>query len=162
MTSRSHASPLAACLLVAIACGAAPGSSSSPAPAPTEPAGPRAVLPSGAVYRLELATVPEDQAQGLMYRENLPEKTGMLFLFAELAPHHFWMKNTMIPLDIIWLDENGKVLFVSANTPPCKADPCPTYGTDQPVRMVLELAGGMAAKERVEPDSVVVLKDLPS
>jgi uncharacterized membrane protein (UPF0127 family) len=161
--SRSRsASPLAACVL-AVACGAAPGSSSAPSPAPTEAAaaGPRAVLPSGAVYRLELATVPEDQAQGLMYRENLPEHTGMLFLFAELAPHHFWMKNTMIPLDIVWLDESGKVLFVSANTPPCKADPCPTYGSDQPVRMVLELAGGMAAKERVEPGSVVVLKDLP-
>jgi uncharacterized membrane protein (UPF0127 family) len=123
--------------------------------------GPRAVLPSGAVYRLELATIPEDQAQGLMYRENLPEKTGMLFVFDEPAPHHFWMKNTMIPLDIIWLDDAGEVLFVSANTPPCKADPCPTYGTDRPVRRVVELAGGMAAKEKVEVGSRVVLKDVP-
>ena len=134
---------------MAAACGAAPGTPPSPTPAPTAPAGPRAILPSGAVYRLELATIPEDQAQGLMYRENLPEKTGMLFVFAERTPHHFWMKNTMIPLDIVWLDDAGKVIFVSAHTPPCKADPCPTYGTDIPVRRVLELAGGMAEKEGV-------------
>ena len=141
----------AACVLFAAACGASPGSSGSPKPEPTETpvSGPRAVLPSGAVYRLELATVPEDLAQGLMYRENLPERTGMLFVFAEPSPHHFWMKNTMIPLDIVWLDDAGRVIFVSADTPPCRADPCPTYGTDTPVRRVLELAGGMAKKEGV-------------
>jgi uncharacterized membrane protein (UPF0127 family) len=117
-------------------------------------------MPSGAVYRLELARTPEDQAQGLMYRENLPEKTGLLFVFPEVAPHHFWMKNTMIPLDMIWLDDSGKVLFVSADTPPCQADPCPTYGSDAPVRLVLEIAGGMAAKERVVVGTVLELKDV--
>jgi uncharacterized membrane protein (UPF0127 family) len=119
-------------------------------------------MPSGAVYRLELATIPEDQAQGLMYRENLPDRTGMLFVFAgEPNPHHFWMKNTMIPLDIVWLNETGQVIFVSAETPPCKADPCPTYGPDAPVRRVLELAGGLAAKEGVVVGSVIELRDLP-
>ena len=106
-------------------------------------------MPSGAVYSLELARVPEEQAQGLMFRESLPDRTGMLFLFPENAPHHFWMKNTMIPLDMIWMDEAGKVLFISAGTPPCKADPCPTYGPDGPARTVLEIAGGMAKKEGV-------------
>jgi uncharacterized membrane protein (UPF0127 family) len=157
-------SALAACVLVATACGAAPGSSgsTSPDPAPTETAvtGPRAVLPSGAVYRLELATVPEDLAQGLMYRENLPEKTGMLFVFAQQTPHHFWMKNTMIPLDIVWLDDAGKVIFVSADTPPCKADPCPTYGPDVPVRHVLELAAGMAKKEGVAVGTKIEILDV--
>lgn len=156
--SRRPAAALAACIL-ATACGAAPRSSVAPTPA-TEPAGPRAVMPSGAVYRLELALIPEDQAQGLMYRENLPEKTGMLFVFTEAGPHHFWMKNTMIPLDLIWLDEAGRVLFISANTPPCKADPCPTYGSDVPVRLVLEIEGGMAAKEKVAVGAVLELKDV--
>jgi hypothetical protein len=140
--------PFTAAFGVLAACGAAPGASTSPTPAPAA-SGPRAVMPSGAVYRLELATIPEDQAQGLMYRENLPEKTGMLFVFNEPAPHHFWMKNTMIPLDIVWLDDTGAVLFVSANTPPCKADPCPSYGPDVSVRRVLELAGGLAEREGV-------------
>ena len=154
-----RAAPFAACLLMALAggagaCGAAPGSS-HPVVTPAETTGPRAVLPSGAVYRLELATIPEDQAQGLMYRENLPDRSGMLFVFPESATHHFWMKNTMIPLDIVWLDDAGKVVFVSARTPPCKADPCPTYGPDTPVRRVLEIAGGMAEKEGLKMGTTI-------
>ena len=143
-------------------CGAAPGGS-TPAPAPTPAAataGPRLTLPSGAVYRLELALTPEDQAQGLMYRENLPERTGMLFVFPEDAPHHFWMKNTMIPLDMIWMDDAGRVLFVSADTPPCKADPCPTYGPDSPAKQVLEIAGGKAREEGVKVGSDLKIEGL--
>lgn len=147
---------LAASALLASACGASPAPAPPPAATPTAAtAGPRAVLPSGAVYSLELALTPEDQAEGLMYRENLPEKTGMLFLFAEKSPHHFWMKNTMIPLDMIWLDEAGRVVYIYANTPPCKADPCPTYGPDTDVRRVLEIAGGMAEKEGVRVGTTV-------
>jgi uncharacterized membrane protein (UPF0127 family) len=157
------ATTLAAVLAAALAaaCGAAPGTPAAPTPAPPAASGPRAILPSGAVYRLELALNPEDQAQGLMYRENLPEKTGMLFVFPETAPHHFWMKNTMIPLDMIWMDETGRVVFVSANTPPCEADPCPTYGPDTPVRLVLEIAGGKAAAEKVAVGSSIRIRDVP-
>jgi uncharacterized membrane protein (UPF0127 family) len=112
-------------------------------------------MPSGAVYTLELALTPEEQTLGLMFRESLPERTGMLFVFPETAPHHFWMKNTMIPLDMIWMDEAGRVVFISANTPPCKADPCPNYGPDGPVRTVLEIAGGKAEKEGVKVGTVL-------
>ncbi len=133
---------------------AASGSSSSPAAQASGPG--RAQLPSGAVYRLELAKTPEEQAQGLMYRESLPEKTAMLFLFSDSGVHKFWMKNTMIPLDMIWMDAAGKVLFVSADTPPCKADPCPNYGSDAPASSVLEIAGGMAAKEKVAPGTIIL------
>jgi uncharacterized membrane protein (UPF0127 family) len=118
-------------------------------------------MPSGAVYRLELARTPEEQAQGLMFRESLPGRTGMLFLFDTAEPHHFWMKNTMIPLDMIWMDEAGRVLFVSANTPPCKADPCPTYGPDGPASQVLEIAGGMAAREKVTVGATLKFADMP-
>jgi uncharacterized membrane protein (UPF0127 family) len=150
-----------------LACGAAPASGPAPTPTASSAApgtltgGPRAVMPSGAVYRLELALTPEDQAQGLMFRESLPPNTGMLFVFPASEPHHFWMKNTMIPLDMIWMDESGKVIFVSANTPPCKADPCPTYGPDDPARQVLEIAGGLAAKEKITVGSSLKLQELP-
>ena len=117
-------------------------------------------MPSGAVYAVEIARTPEEQAQGLMYREGLPARTGMIFLFTDGGAHRFWMKNTMIPLDILWLDAAGKVLFVSANTPPCKSDPCPTYGPDAPAPMVLEIAGGMAAKENAKPGSVLTRIDV--
>jgi uncharacterized membrane protein (UPF0127 family) len=116
-------------------------------------------MPSGAVYRVEVARTPEEQAQGLMYRESLPEKAGMIFLFSDNGVHRFWMKNTMIPLDMIWMDPSGKVLFVSADTPPCKADPCPSYGPDSPASQVLEIAGGNAAKEKIVVGSVLKFED---
>ena len=113
------------------------------------------ILPSGAIYQVEVARTPEEQAQGLMFRESLPPHAGMLFLFPDKTVHKFWMKNTMILLDMIWMDEHGQVLFVSADTPPCKADPCPNYGPDVPTVSVLEIAGGMAKKEKVEAGSTI-------
>ena len=142
------AAAVAAAAVIA-ACGAAPKTSPAPTKPPAADSGPRIQMPSGAVYVIELALTPEQQEQGLMFRESLPEKTGMLYVFPETAPHHFWMKNTMIPLDMIWMDAAGTVLFVSADTPPCKADPCATYGPGFPAKSVLELAGGMAVKEGV-------------
>ncbi len=124
------------------------------------PSGPRVVLPSGADYQVEVARTPEQQAQGLMFRESLAANSGMLFLFPDGAVHKFWMKNTMIPLDMIWMDPQGKVLFVSADTPPCKADPCPSYGPDVPASSVLEIAGGAAKKEKVEVGKVIQLVDV--
>jgi uncharacterized protein len=118
------------------------------------------VLPSGAVYRIEVARTPDAQAQGLMFRESLPANSGMIFLFPEGGVHKFWMKNTMIPLDMIWMDLQGKVLFVSANTPPCKADPCPSYGPEVPASSVLEIAGGMAVKERITVGASIRFLDI--
>jgi uncharacterized protein len=141
-------------LVLSAGCGGATAKAPTPATTPVV-SGPRAILPSGNVYRLELARTPEEQAQGLMFRESLPPNTGMLFVFDVAGPHRFWMKNTMIPLDMIWLDEAGRVTFVSADTPPCKADPCPNYGPDTPAARVLEIAGGMAAKEKVTIGSVI-------
>lgn len=86
----------------------------------------------------------------------------MLFLFTDAAPHRFWMKNTMIPLDMIWMDGAGRVLFVSAHTPPCKADPCPSYGPQIAAASVLEIGGGMAAKERVKVGATLRLEDVPA
>ena len=134
--------------------------SSASAAAAAKTSGPRVRMPSGVEYSVELALTPEDQAQGLMFRESLPERHGMLFVFPETAPHHFWMKNTMIPLDMIWLDASGKVLFVSADTPPCKADPCPTYGPDGPAQSVLEIAGGKAKAEGVAVGATLGLTEI--
>jgi uncharacterized protein len=152
----------AAALLAAAAttaCGSPGGKTTTPPPSAAI-SGPRVEMPSGAVYRLELAKTPEEQAQGLMFRESLPDRAGMLFLFPDASVHKFWMKNTMIPLDMVWLDAGGKVIFVSANTPPCKADPCGNYGPDAPASSVLEIAGGMAAKEKIAPGSMLKFSDV--
>ena len=147
-----------AVLILSTACGAAPRAPASPAPTAAPSRRPAVLLPSGAVYRVEVARTPEEQTQGLMFRESLPEKSGMIFLFGDNAPHGFWMKNTMIPLDIVWMDGSGRVLFVSANTPPCRADPCPTYGPLDPAANVLEIAGGTAAKEKVTVGSRIKIE----
>jgi uncharacterized membrane protein (UPF0127 family) len=144
-------------LLVAAACGAAPKNTATPTPVAS---GPRVVMPSSAVYKVELARTPEETTQGLMYRESLAPRTGMLFLFADASVRPFWMKNTMIPLDIIWMDADGRVVFISADTPPCKADPCPTYDPGVPARNVLEIAGGMAKAEKVEVGSTLQVLDV--
>lgn len=136
--------------------------SSAAEPTPTRPPAARVQLPSGSIYRVEVARTAEEMAQGLMFRESLPDRTGMLFLFPyDDDSHKFWMKNTLIPLDIIWLDASGKVLFVSANTPPCKADPCPNYGPDFAIASVLEIAGGLAEREKVTVGSTIRLMDVP-
>ncbi|MGH9316451.1 MAG: DUF192 domain-containing protein [Thermoanaerobaculia bacterium] len=127
---------------------------------PANETGPRVEFPSGAVYRVELARTPEELAQGLMFRESLPEHTGMLFLFPASEVHKFWMKNTMIPLDMVWMDAEGKVLFVSASTPPCRTDPCPTYGPELPAGSVLEIAGGVASREKVTVGSTIRFIDV--
>jgi uncharacterized protein len=116
--------------------------SSVPAPA----SGARVTFPDGFVVRVELATNDETRAQGLMYRDSLPDGTGMLFLFARDDEYPFWMKNTLIPLDMIWVTSDHRIAAVSHDVPPCKADPCPSYPPHAISRYVLEVAGGVAKK----------------
>jgi uncharacterized membrane protein (UPF0127 family) len=97
------------------------------------------------VIQLEVASTPEQQAIGLMSRTNLPDDRGMLFDFGSPRRVGFWMKNTLIPLDMIFL-LNGKVQAISSNVPPCEADPCPTYGPNVLVNQVIELRAGRAAE----------------
>jgi uncharacterized membrane protein (UPF0127 family) len=97
------------------------------------------------VIQLEVAGTPEQQAIGLMNRTDLAADRGMLFLFESPRRASFWMKNTLIPLDMVFL-LNGKVQAISSNVPPCKADPCPTYGPKVLVDQVIELRAGRAAE----------------
>jgi hypothetical protein len=105
-------------------------------------------------YTVELATTPEQRARGLMHRESLPSDAGMLFVYpAELAGVEFWMKNTLIPLDILYFDKTQHLTQIYAETPPCVADPCPTYGAAQPTQYILELPSGAAARDGVTIDT---------
>lgn len=102
--------------------------------------------PSGATIQAELADTPQKRAMGLMYRESLPENHGMLFIFGEAQPWTFWMKNTRMPLDIIWLNEHKTIVHIEANAPICTRtdNGCPQYQSNEPAMYVLELAGGRA------------------
>jgi uncharacterized membrane protein (UPF0127 family) len=92
---------------------------------------------------LEVAETPEQQELGLMYRTALPDDRGMLFPFSPPRPVTFWMKNTPVALDMVFLLK-GVVKYIAASTPPCKFDPCPTYGTNTPIDQVIELRAGRA------------------
>lgn len=92
---------------------------------------------------LEVAATPQQQQQGLMYRTELAQNRGMLFIFNPPRVAQFWMKNTLIPLDMIFL-KDGRVKAVIDNVPPCRLDPCETYGPVTPVDQVIELAAGRA------------------
>jgi hypothetical protein len=105
-------------------------------------------LPTDELVQAELATSASERFQGLMQRPHLDPKQGMLFMFESPGLHSFWMFNTLIPLDIIWLDSDRRIVFISADTPPCPAEQstaCPTYGGLQSAQFVLELAAGQAA-----------------
>lgn len=125
------------------------------------PTPPLAIMPDRARVMLELAITDRERALGLMFRENLPEDRGMLFLFDEPRVHPFWMKYTFIPLDMIWLDAEGRVVDLRANVPPCRSDPCPSYSPRAPDSAVLEVNAGFAAAHGVAIGSVLRFENVP-
>lgn len=96
---------------------------------------------------VEVVDTPSQRARGLMYRESLAENEGMLFVFEKSDKYSFWMKNTYIPLDIIWIDEE-KVVHIE-HALPCTKDPCISYKTDRAAKYVLEVNAGFVEKNGV-------------
>lgn len=145
MAGRRAAATLPARVLVVAVIfwgGAAVGLGAEPASAPEV----AIQTPQGVTIRAELADTTEKRARGLMFRESLAKDRGMLFTFAEAQPWSFWMKNTRIRLDIIWLDANKKIIHVERNVPICTRtdDGCPNYQPNDPAFYVLEVAAGVA------------------
>jgi uncharacterized membrane protein (UPF0127 family) len=103
-------------------------------------------LPGGGIIHAELANTPQKRAEGLMYREHLADDSGMLFTFSQAEAWVFWMKNTKIPLDLIWLNEKKQIVHIEQNAPICTRtdDSCPQYRPNEGALYVLELAAGRA------------------
>lgn len=153
-------------VLWGVACTSHSSQEASPSPAPIEPAQePSAFIESslvqmegqqlpitaeadlaGHTIELEVAQTRQQQRIGLMHREQLSDNRGMLFPFEPARPVRFWMKNVLIPLDMVFVYQ-GTVVEIASQVPPCEAEPCPTYGPRlQPVDQVIELRGGRAAE----------------
>ncbi len=109
----------------------------------------RACFASGACLELELARSNEERARGLMFRTSLASDAGMLFVFESDDTHSFWMKNTKIPLDIIWADSNGRIVEIVADAQPCTVDPCPLLGGQKDARFVVEATAGFVRQNGV-------------
>ena len=98
-------------------------------------------------YAIEIADDDAERARGLMFRDALPTSHGMLFIHDAEEPQAYWMKNTKIPLDILYFDDERKLVAQQRDVPPCSlGDGCPSYPSDAPARYVLELNAGEAAR----------------
>ena len=115
-------------------------------------------LPNGKTIHAELMVKPEDMMRGMMFRESVAPDHGMLFFHASAGKYKYWMYQVKIPLDIIWMDANHKVVEISPNTPPCKstsAQDCTNYGGNEDAKYVLELGGGGAARNNIKVGDVI-------
>jgi uncharacterized membrane protein (UPF0127 family) len=143
-------------LILVLLASCAPDTDSAdrqPAAAPADTPAARSVLPmpeatltDGTVLTLELALTNEEIGQGLMFRPSLPADRGMLFVFQVERVPSFWMKDTMIPLDLVFLDRRGVIVEIIANAQPCAVEPCPQYIPSQAAMAVLEINGGVAER----------------
>jgi uncharacterized membrane protein (UPF0127 family) len=112
--------------------------------------------------QVALATTPEEQARGLMFVDNLPADRGMLFLFGTDEARPFWMKNCLIPLDLVWLDAQFRVVDISHEVQPCPGDPCPSVYPDRPIRNVLEVQAGLCDAHHLAVGDGLAVVNLPS
>ena len=148
-----------------------PPAVADPAAAPTTaPGSPAGAEPAAVAYRLEpasgaartvrleVAADPAARARGLMGRRQVPEGTGMVFLYPDDVAEAYWMKDTLVPLSIAFVAADGQVVSVAEMTP-CKADPCPSYPPAGPYRYAVELAAGSFGEAGIGPGAKVVPVD---
>jgi len=110
-------------------------------------------------FQVEIAATPEQRARGLMYREALAADAGMLFLFDEPRVASFWMKNTLIPLDMLFLAEDGRIVAIAPETEPLSEK---GISSGVPVKAVLEIAGGRSVELGIGVGDRVLSRELGS
>ncbi|HEU4665142.1 MAG TPA: DUF192 domain-containing protein [Dokdonella sp.] len=109
----------------------------------------------GQRYSIEVAEDDASREHGLMDRTEMAADHGMLFVFQDDIPRAFWMKNTKIPLDMLFFDADRRLVSVQHDVPPCTADPCPAYSSGAPARYVLELNAGQARRIGATPGDML-------
>lgn len=107
-------------------------------------------LPDEFSLTAELAITDEERQLGLMFRDTINWDQAMLFIFEEEGIQTFWMKNMKIPIDILWLDREKRIVHVEKNVPSCKKEPCPTYSPLYPAMFVLELKANSVDKHQLK------------
>jgi len=107
------------------------------------------LVKSGECFNVQIADDEAEREKGLMFIEQIDDDYGMLFVFDKSGKYNFWMKDTLIPLDIIWIDNNKEIVYVSEDTLPCIESllgECQVYSPNFDSLYVLEIKGGMADK----------------
>lgn len=103
---------------------------------------------------VELARTSKEQARGLMFRKHLDEYSGMLFHYPDVMKRSFWMKNTLIPLDIAFLDNDGVIVDIQTMEP-CTTEECVVYTSSLPARAALEMNAGFFEQNNILPGAVL-------
>lgn len=112
----------------------------------------------GKRFNVEIADEEPERQRGLMFRDEMPADDGMFFIHDELAPQAYWMKNTKIPLDILYFDDSLRLVSAQQRVPPCSmGDRCPPFPSEGPARYVLELNAGLAEQLGVKPGDQLIL-----
>lgn len=106
---------------------------------------------------VEIADNDRERQRGLMFRESLDENSGMLFIFDKEQQVSFWMKNTKIPLDMIFVSANGTIVEIKENVQPCLLDTCPIYPSQYPVKYVIEVNAGFSRKNNIQIGNFIKL-----
>ena len=110
----------------------------------------------GQRYSVEVADTEAERARGLMFRDKLPAGHGMLFIHEQEGPLAYWMKNTRIPLDILFFDRARRLVSQQRDVPPCDlGDACPPYPSDAPAIYVLELNAGEAERLQLKNGATI-------
>ncbi len=106
---------------------------------------------------VKIAKSNDEKQKGLMGVKSLPANHGMLFVFEKSQPLAFWMKDTLIPLDIIFFDEDNKLINIHHQVQPCppQVNNCPTYSSERPAKYVVELSAGEARRLSLEPGNTI-------
>ena len=112
-------------------------------------------------FNVEIADYPEERLLGLMYRKYLAKDNGMVFVFPSQSKRSFWMKNTLIPLDIIYIDKTLRIRRIIHQARPCIKDPCPTYPSNAPVQYTLEINAGLSKKYGIKEGQRVNFYSVP-
>jgi len=114
-----------------------------------------AITITGKAIQAEIADTAAKRAKGLMFRQELAEEQGMLFVFEQEQEVSFWMKNTLIPLDLIFLDKDLKIVDIKQDFQPCKTDSCLVYSSKQPAKYVLEVNSGFIKANDIKIGDVI-------
>ncbi len=101
---------------------------------------------------IEIADNDAETTQGLMYRRTMPDSCGMIFIFADSQIRNFWMKNTYLPLDILFLDESKKIVTIQANRTPFSEEQIPSF---EEAKYVLEVNAGYCKRKDIEKGDLV-------
>jgi len=111
---------------------------------------------AGKRYDIEVARTEDERARGLMFRDSMAANHGMLFVHEHEEPLAYWMKDTHIPLDILFFDHDLKLVTQQRDVPPCTlGDGCPPYPSNAPAMYVLELNAGQAAAMQLKDGTVL-------